>query len=83
MMWKTGNITYIGDYSRKVTDWNRYPATMDVREFYGGDLKGVWDKLDYLQDLGVEVLYFNQFLYLLPITNMTFRIMITLILIME
>ena len=50
---------YIGDYSRKVTDWNRYPATMDVREFYGGDLKGVWDKLDYLQDLGVEVLYFN------------------------
>ena len=50
---------YIGDYSRKVTDWNRYPASMDVREFYGGDLKGVWDKLDYLQDLGVEVLYFN------------------------
>ena len=50
---------YIGDYSRKVTDWNRYPATMNVREFYGGDLKGVWDKLDYLQDLGVEVLYFN------------------------
>lgn len=50
---------YIGDYSRKVTDWNRYPATMDVREFYGGDLKGVGDKLDYLQDLGVEVLYFN------------------------
>ena len=50
---------YIGDYSRKVADWNRYPATMDVREFYGGDLKGVWDKLDYLQDLGVEVLYFN------------------------
>ena len=50
---------YIGDYSRKVTDWNRYPAAMDVREFYGGDLKGVWDKLDYLQDLGVEVLYFN------------------------
>lgn len=32
---------------------------MDVRNFYGGDLKGVWDKLDYLQDLGVEVIYFN------------------------
>ncbi len=27
--------------------------------FYGGDLKGVWDKLDYLQYLGVEVIYFN------------------------
>ena len=50
---------YIRHYSRRVRDWNRYRATMDVREFYGGDLKGVWDKLDYLQDLGVEVFYFN------------------------
>lgn len=32
---------------------------MGVREFYGGDLQGVMDKLDYLQDLGVEVIYFN------------------------
>ena len=32
---------------------------MDVREFYGGDLQGVLDKLDYLQDLGVDVIYFN------------------------
>lgn len=32
---------------------------MDVRCFYGGDLQGVWEKLDYLQNLGVEVLYFN------------------------
>ena len=32
---------------------------MGVREFYGGDLRGVMEKLDYLQDLGVEVLYFN------------------------
>ena len=50
---------YIGDYSRKVTDWNKYPDKMGVREFYGGDLQGVINKLDYLQDLGVEVLYFN------------------------
>ena len=28
-----------------------------VRDFYGGDLQGVMDKLDYLQDLGVEVIY--------------------------
>ena len=32
---------------------------MDVRDFYGGDLQGVWDKLDYLQGLGVDVIYFN------------------------
>lgn len=50
---------YIGDYSRKVTDWEKYPDKMGVREFYGGDLQGVIDKLDYLQDLGIEVLYFN------------------------
>ncbi|MCI5524950.1 MAG: glycoside hydrolase family 13 protein [Dorea sp.] len=56
---ETREYFYIGDYSRKVTDWNKYPAAMGVREFYGGDLQGVIDKLDYLQDLGVEVLYFN------------------------
>lgn len=56
---ETREYFYIGDYSRKVTDWNKYPAAMGVREFYGGDLQGVIDKLDYLQDLGVEVLYLN------------------------
>ena len=50
---------YIGGYSSRVKDWNKYPAAMGVREFYGGDLQGVIEKLDYLQDLGVEVLYFN------------------------
>ena len=56
---ETREYFYIGDYSNKVTDWDKYPAAMGVREFYGGDLQGVIDKLDYLQDLGVEVLYFN------------------------
>ena len=56
---ETREYFYIGDYSSKVTDWNKYPAAMGVREFYGGDLQGGIDKLDYLQDLGVEVLYFN------------------------
>ncbi|MCR5797418.1 MAG: glycoside hydrolase family 13 protein [Eubacterium sp.] len=51
--------SYIGEHVVRVKDWNKYPATMDVREFYGGDLKGVMEKLDYLQDLGVEVLYLN------------------------
>ena len=51
--------SYIHEPVRKVDDWNHYPEAMDVRNFYGGDLQGVWDKLDYLQDLGVEVIYFN------------------------
>ncbi|MBO5292451.1 MAG: glycoside hydrolase family 13 protein [Lachnospiraceae bacterium] len=55
----TNEYYYIGDYSQRVEDWNKYPAAMGVREFYGGDLQGVLDKLDYLQELGVEVIYFN------------------------
>ncbi|HHF0534271.1 MULTISPECIES: maltodextrin glucosidase [Vibrio] len=30
-----------------------------AREFFGGDLKGVEQKLDYLEQLGVTALYFN------------------------
>ncbi len=29
------------------------------RRRYGGDLQGVFDKLDYLQDLGITAIYFN------------------------
>lgn len=51
--------SYIGEHVTGVKNWNKYPASMGVREFYGGDLQGVLDKLDYLQELGVEVLYLN------------------------
>ena len=54
-----GEYTYIDEHVTQVRDWNKMPASMGVREFYGGDLQGVMDKLDYLQDLGVEVLYLN------------------------
>ncbi len=50
---------YIGGLATKVEDWDKAPANVGIREFYGGDLQGVIDKLDYLQDLGVEVLYLN------------------------
>ena len=53
----TGEYSYIGDVSVHVDDWGKVPAVMGVREFYGGDLQGILDKLDYLQDLGVEVMY--------------------------
>ena len=56
---ETGEYIYINEPCDKVLDWNKPVAQMGVREFYGGDLQGVWDKLDYLQDLGVEVIYFN------------------------
>ena len=51
--------TYIGEYTKRVTEWSKYPATMGVREFYGGDLSGVIQKLDYLKELGIDAIYFN------------------------
>lgn len=50
---------YIGKPVYRVKDWGRNPSTMDVGCFYGGDLKGVGDKLDYIQSLGVEAIYLN------------------------
>ncbi|MCR5250108.1 MAG: glycoside hydrolase family 13 protein [Lachnospiraceae bacterium] len=55
----TDEYSYIGDHTVHVDNWDKFPATMDVREFYGGDLQGVLDKMDYLESLGVEVIYFN------------------------
>ncbi len=56
---ETGEYIYIGEPCNRVDDWAKCPSYMGVREFYGGDLQGVLEKLDYLQDLGVEVIYFN------------------------
>ncbi len=50
---------YIGSGVSRNRDWNKYPDALDVGTFYGGDLQGVMDKLDYLQYLGVDVIYFN------------------------
>jgi len=55
----TDEYCYIGEHTVHVEDWDKYPASMGVREFYGGDLQGVLDKMDYLENLGVEVIYFN------------------------
>ncbi|MBQ8305868.1 MAG: glycoside hydrolase family 13 protein [Blautia sp.] len=56
---ETGEYAYIEGWSTRVQDWNATPAEVDIREFYGGDLQGIMNKLDYLQELGVEVLYLN------------------------
>ncbi len=37
-----------------VVKWNAHPT---IFNFYGGDLQGVIQKIDYLQDLGVNTLY--------------------------
>jgi len=56
---ETGEYFYVGGHVQKIKDWTQLPAADDVREFYGGDLQGVINKLDYLKDLGIDVIYFN------------------------
>ncbi len=54
-----GEYIYIKQRVEQVKDWTERPQAMDVARFYGGDLQGIWSKLDYLQDLGVDVIYLN------------------------
>lgn len=55
----SNEYAYIGKGVEKVDDWYQNPAVDGTRQFYGGDLQGVIDKLDYLEKIGVQVIYFN------------------------
>ena len=50
---------YTVGHAKHISDWSALPTDTDIRSFYGGDLQGILDKLDYLQSLGIEVLYLN------------------------
>ena len=50
---------YIGFPVTRVENWEEGLSVLDVDRFYGGDLQGILDKLDYLQGLKVEVLYLS------------------------
>ncbi len=57
---KDGEYIYVNEQPvRRVTDWNQPPEELDVNNFYGGDLQGVLEKLDYIKGLGVDVIYFS------------------------
>ncbi|MCR4653943.1 MAG: glycoside hydrolase family 13 protein [Eubacterium sp.] len=51
--------SYIGDHVKQVDNWYKTPDNMDVRNFYGGDLQGIIDKVGYLEKLGIEAIYLN------------------------
>lgn len=53
----SGEYKYIDSLVTK-KEWDEDIET-GLNEFYGGDLRGVMDKLDYLSDLGIEVIYLN------------------------
>ncbi|MBR1559827.1 MAG: glycoside hydrolase family 13 protein [Clostridia bacterium] len=44
---------------RHAASWDALPEPDDFHCHYGGDLVGVREKLDYLESLGVEAIYFN------------------------
>lgn len=58
-----------GEYYHLVKDWSdiaglktspyRSDGKPDYFSFYGGDIEGVRQKLPYLRDLGITILYFN------------------------
>ncbi|MCL2352741.1 MAG: glycoside hydrolase family 13 protein [Firmicutes bacterium] len=54
----TNEYIYLGQPSRRA-DWGEDVPARDVCNFYGGDLKGVMEKMAYLKELGVEAVYFN------------------------
>lgn len=63
--WSRGIIYYqifperfaIGDPNKKRHSYAPWSATPTRENFFGGDLRGICNQLDYLQALGVECLY--------------------------
>ena len=62
---QTGEYLYQGgEHAIIAKEWGRPVAkaghdSTGASEFYGGDLKGIQSKLDYLQSLGISALYLN------------------------
>lgn len=59
---KSGEYSYEGYETIQVNDWNQPAAEFEVGhnlDFYGGDLDGICQKLDYLQELGITGIYIN------------------------
>lgn len=48
-----------GDPSNDPPNVEKWGGTPKIDNYFGGDLKGVIDHLDYLQNLGINAIYFN------------------------
>jgi len=65
---ENNEYSYLRHAARRIDDWDEPLRNIDIANFYGGDLQGVIDKMGYLKDLGVEVIYFNP-LFVSPSTH--------------
>jgi alpha-glucosidase len=59
---KNGEYRYQGYETMQMKDWNTPAVDYEQGhnlDFYGGDLEGIIQKLDYLEQLGVNAIYLN------------------------
>ena len=56
---KSMEYMYLNKPAIKSDSWDAPVEAEDIRTFYGGDIKGVMEKMGYLKELGVEAIYFN------------------------
>ena len=56
---RSGEVEYLGAPVEGEADFSASVREPDVGRFFGGDLAGIIEKLDYLADLGIEGLYLN------------------------
>lgn len=54
-----GEYVYIGRTVKGISEWESGVENFDVHRFYGGNLQGVYAKIDYLKSIGVNAIYFN------------------------
>lgn len=59
---------YVSGHVKHAPSWDAPIGDSDILTFYGGDLEGIRSKLDYLQSIGVEVLYLNP-IFISPSTH--------------
>lgn len=56
---ESGEYIYADKPVEHMESWYSTVRPQDVGRFFGGDLNGVLQKLDYLKDLGIEAIYFS------------------------
>ena len=55
----SGELAFSHGMTAEHADWDSPVEEPDIHRYYGGDLRGILEKLEYLENLGVEVLYLN------------------------
>lgn len=57
---KSVNARYVSDWSLALPEYPKYPGEpIKNNYFYGGDIWGIADKLEYIKSLGVTVIYLS------------------------